>query len=139
MYSRAKRALATGGLDLSAATLRWKLCAAAKSAAVSNFARSTFASLTHITAWVGTDIRTLSGPVVTLSAGSAGNTLRWDATARVWTASAALSALYVVIGVSGGRAIAWCKLSAATAVGAGNTLTITPNAAGLFTLTGGIT
>ena len=138
-YTTAKKKLLTGDMDLNAGTLRWKLCIAAKSAAISNFSRSTFGSLTHVTSWVGNDIRTLSGPIITASAGAGGNTIRFDATARIWTASANTSCLYIVVGISAGAALCWSKLSANTTVTAGNTLTITPATEGIFTLTGGVT
>ena len=138
VYPSAKKYLLTGQIDLDTSAMRWKICAASKAAAVSANARSTFASLTHVTAWVGTDIRTLSGIAVTVSGGS--NTIRVSAAARIWTASANLSVQYAVFGVSGGKALGWVKLSsAAITVTAGNTLTITPNTAGLFNLTGGVT
>jgi hypothetical protein len=63
-----------------------------------------------------------------------GNSIR--ATSRLTVTSIQ----YTVLGISGGKALAWCKLSSAVfSLSAGNTLTITPNSSGIFTLTGGTT
>ena len=140
VYNEAKKWLLTGQIDLDTSAMRIKLCAASKSAAVSNYTRSTFASLTAIsTNLKGTALRTIAGIVV----GSVGSAKQYmfDATANVFTASGGnFSVQYAVIGVSAGKCLAWCKLSsAAIAVTSGNTLTITPSATGFFTLTGGTT
>lgn len=140
VYHSAKKYIANGTINWTASTLRMKILAAAKSAAVSNYARSTFASLTHITTNVKVPILSVTGNVVTLSASSA---LKFDSTAMVFSISTggAVSCKYAVIGVSGGKAIAWCKLTStgSVAIAAGNTLTITPAATGYFVLTGGTT
>lgn len=67
--------------------------------------------------------------------------IMFDATENIFTASGgAFTVQYAVIGVSAGKALAWCKLStAAIGITAGNTLKITPSATGFFTLTGGST
>lgn len=139
MYHSAKKYIANGTINWTASTLRIKILAAAKAAAVSNYARSTFASLTHIATNLVVPILSVTGNVVTLSASSA---LKFDSTAMVFSISGgAVSCLYAVVGVSGGKAIGWCKLTSTgvVTISAGNTLTITPAAAGYFVLTGGTT
>lgn len=141
VYAKAKKYLNQADLDLNAGLMRMKLCKATKSAAVSAYnTRSTFASLTHETANITTPLRTLTNVVVTNVNGS--NTLMFDFDDEIWTASGGnlTSIQYAVIGVSGGKALAWCKLStAAIDITTNNTLTITINASGCFTLTGGTT
>jgi hypothetical protein len=116
-----------------------KLLLASKSAAVSNYARSTMASLTHIATNLNPVHRSVTGVVVTLS----GSVMKFDATACVFSASGgAVSCLYAVIGVSTvGKARAWAKLTSTGVVTVTdtNTLTITPAATGIFTLSGGTT
>ena len=141
IYNESKKRLLTADIDLNATTIRVKLCAGTKSAAVSNYTRSTFASMTHITTNLKTAIKSLPGLFVTHTGASAKET-KFDSTAFIFSASGGTvtSIQYAIIGVSGGFAIAWCKLSTAVfSVTAGNTLTVTPNASGIFTLTGGVT
>lgn len=140
MYNEAKKYLWTGDLDLNGGGLRMKLLAGTKSAAVSNYTRSTFASLTHITTNVGTPVPTPANIVV--SAGTSAKELKFSFDAVVFTASGGTvtSIQYAVLGISGGKALGWCKLSTAVfSLSTGNTLTITPNSLGVFTLTGGTT
>ena len=140
MYNEAKKYLWIADIDLNGGALRMKLLAGTKSAAVSNYTRSTFASLTHITTNVGTPVVTPGN--VYVSAGASAKELRFTFDACVFTASGGTvtSIQYAVIGISGGKAIGWCKLSTAVfSLSSGNTLTITPNASGVFTLTGGTT
>ena len=140
VYSEAKKYLLTGDIDLNTSPLRMKICKGTKAAAVSDYTRSTFASLTHETTNLTTPLRTLTNVAVT--AGASAKEIKFDFDDEVWTASggAITSVQYAVIGVSGGKALAWCKLSTgAIDIGSGSTLTITINASGAFTLTGGVT
>ncbi len=140
VYNEAKKYLLTGDLDLNAGLMRMKLLKGTKAAAVSDYTRSTFASLPHITSALATPLRTLTNVAVT--AGASAKEIKFDFDDEVWTASGGniTSIQYAVIGVSGGKALAWCKLSsAAFAVTDTNTLTIQINASGAFTLTGGVT
>jgi hypothetical protein len=87
-----------------------------------------------------TQKKTLTG--ITVSEGASAKVIRFDASDKVFTASAAsaFSVLYAVIYVSGGEAICWSKLSGSGfSVTAGNTLTIQMNASGIWELTGGVT
>ena len=137
-YNEAKKYLLTADLDLNAATMRIKLVKGTAAANVSAYTRSTFASITGLPS--NTSVKALTDPIVTALAGSA--TIKFDATDMVFTASGgdATSVQYAVIGISGGKALGWCKLStAAFSVTSGNTLTIAFNANGIFTLAGGTT
>ena len=139
VYNEAKKYLLTGDIDLNTSVLSMKIIKGTSAAAVSRYSTSTFASAG--TAVLGNPaVITLTGVAVT-TVGSA-KQIMFDSTACVFTASAGTvtSCQYAVIGVSGGKALAWCKLStAAFSVAVGNTLTVTPSATGYFTLTGGIT
>lgn len=140
VYNEAKKYLLTGDIDLNTSVVRVKLLAGTKAAAVSDYTRSTFASLTHLTTNLSGAVQSLGGLVVT--AGASAKEIKFDSTAMVFKATGGnvTSIQYAVIGVSGGKALAWCKLStAAFSLTDGNTLTITPNASGIFTLTGGTT
>lgn len=140
IYNEAKKYLLTADLDLNSTAVRVKLLAGTKSAAVSNYTRSTFASLTHITTNLKTAVKSLPGILVT--AGASAKEIKFDSTAMLFSASGGTvtSIQYAVIGISGGKALAWSKLSSAVfSLTAGNVLTITPNASGLFTVTGGVT
>ncbi len=140
VYNEAKKFLMTGAIDLDTSAMRMKLCKGTKAAAVSDYTRSTFASLTHMTTNITTPLRTLTNVAVT--AGASAKEIKFDFDDEVWTASGGslASVQYAVIGVSGGAALAWCKLSTAVInVTTNNTLTITINTSGCFTLTGGTT
>jgi hypothetical protein len=139
-YNEAKKYLLTGDLDLNGGALRMKLLAGTKAAAVSNFTRSTFASLTHIVTNLKAAVKT-PGTIV-VSAGTSAKETKFTTSAVVFSASGGTvtSIQYAVLGISGGKALGWCKLSTAViSLTAGNTLTVTPNASGIFTLTGGVT
>jgi hypothetical protein len=139
VYNEAKKYLLTGDIDLNTSVLSMKIVKGTSAAKCSDYTRSTFASCG--TACVGNPaVVTLTGVAVT-TVGSA-KQIMFDSTACVFTASAGTvtSCQYGVIGISGGKALAWCKLStAAFDVAVGNTLTVTPSATGYFTLTGGTT
>ena len=139
-YNEAKKYLVTGDLDLNGGALRMKLVSAAKAAAVSNFTRSTFASLTHITTNLKTPVKTPGAIAVT--AGTSAKQTKFTTSEVIFSASGGTvtSIQYAVLGISGGKALGWCKLSTASfSLAAGNNLSVTPNASGIFTLTGGVT
>ena len=140
VYNEAKKYLLTADLDLDAAAMRIKLVKGTAAANVSDFTRSTFASITGAPSNLKAPAtKSLTGLLIT--AGASAKAIKFDATDPVFTASGgtATSIQYAVIGISGGKALCWCKLSTASfPVTAGNTLTIQLNASGIFTLTGGI-
>ena len=151
IYNKAKKYLLVGGLDLDAATVRVGL---ARGASVSNFTLTNWAASVY-KAGVRVSgggysaarpvLKTLTGIVVT--AVTSGKCMRYDASDKVWTASAGttplLSIKYLVIGVSNGasgKALGWVHLTdSAFDLAAGNTLTIAWSASGIFELTGGTT
>jgi hypothetical protein len=138
-YNEAKKYLLTGDLDLNGGALRMKLINGTKAATVSNFTRSTFASLSHITTNLKTAVKTPG--TIYVSTGTSAKETKFTSSAVVFSASGGTvtSIQYAVLGISGGKALGWCKLSmVAFSLTAGNTLTITPNASGIFTLTGGV-
>jgi predicted Zn-dependent protease len=140
VYNSAKEFLLDGTIDLDTSAIRMKIVKGTSAAAVSDFTRSTFASAGTGVTWSGsTTVRTPGTLDVTV--GASAKARKFDFDDVVFTASGALTSLqYAVIGVSNGKAIAWCKMSsAAFSVGAGSTLTVQINASGVFELTGGIT
>lgn len=140
VYHEAKQRILSNDLDINSAALRMKIVKGTGAAAVSNYALSTFASAGTAVAFSGTTtVRTPPSISVRISSTSV---IVFDSSAVVFTASGALtSLLYAVIGLSNSYAIAWCKLTSTGSIslGAGSTLTITPAAAGYFTLSGGTT
>jgi hypothetical protein len=77
------------------------------------------------------------GGVLVTTYGSA-KQIKFDATDTIFTASSGNigSVMYSVIYASGGKLIAWAKLSTSVfTVTSGNTLTNQYNAAGIFTIT----
>jgi len=139
VYSEAKKYLQNGTIDLDTNVLKIGIYKSSSNA--STYTLSTFASVTvKASAGIKTQEKTLGS--VTVSAGTSAKAIRFDAADIVFTAStaSAFSCLYAVIGVSGGKAICWSKLStAAFSVTASNTLTIQMNASGIWELSGGTT
>jgi len=138
VYNEAKKYLWNGGVDLDTAAIRIKLVKGTGAAAVSNYTVSTFASAGTAIGLSGTTtVRTPANISVRMTDTSAA---AFDFDAIVITVSAATTSVqYAVVGVSNSYAIAWCKLSTAVfSVGAGSTVTITPNGC-LFKVTGGTT
>lgn len=141
LYNEAKKYMLTADLDLDAALMRIKIVKGTAAANVSDYTRSTFASITGAPSNLKAPaIKSLTGLLIT--AGASAKIIKFDATDPIFTASGgtATSVQYAVIGISGGKALCWSKLStAAFSITAGNTLTITLNASGIFTLSGGVT
>jgi hypothetical protein len=139
VYNEAKKYILSNDLDVDAATMRIKIVKGTSAAAVSDYTRSTYASCG--TGACGNPVsKTLSA--ITIGDGASAKVQRFDAADQVFTASGAdaTSLQYAVIGLSGGKALAWCKLSTAVfTVTSGNTLTIQFNASGIFELSGGTT
>ena len=138
VYNTAKKYFTNGTIDLDTTALHMKLVKGGGATSVSNLARSTFASAgTALTFNGAVTFHTLAACSLRMSSNSV---LVFDCTAEVFTASASqTSILYAVIGVNGGKAIAWSKLtsSGTITVGGSSTLTVTPAAAGVFTISGG--
>lgn len=134
IYNEAKKYLVDGTIDLNTDTIVVRLARGSSNA--STFTLSTLAQITLSVTGGYTGDKTLGN--VALTAGASAKQIKFDASDIIFTASgAALSAVqYAVIGESGGKVIAWSKLSTAPfTVTSGNTLTIQFNASGIFTLT----
>ena len=141
VYNEAKKYLLDGTIDLDTNVLGIKIVKGGGATAVSDFTRSTFASCGTAVTFAGAKLfHTID--TVTLGSGASAKVTRFDCANEVFTASGAqTSLLYMVLGVAttGGKAIAWSKISAAQSLGAGSTLTVTINASGIFELSGGVT
>jgi len=133
LYNEAKKYLLTADIDLNAALLKAQLHKSTSNA--STFTLSTLASVTVPVTGGGYAAKTLASVAVT--AGASAKQIKFDAADLVWTAtgSAIVSIMYLVIGVSGGKALCWSKLTTAVfTLSTGNTLTVQFNASGIFTL-----
>ncbi len=85
VYNEAKKYMLTADLDLNSTAVKVKLLAGTKSAAVSNYTRSTFASLTHITTNLKTAVKSL--PSILVTAGASAKEIKFDSTAFIFSAS----------------------------------------------------
>lgn len=145
VYKTAKKYMINGAIDLDGGAVRMCLVKATKSAVVTNFARSIKYSITHIaSAGISQAVMTCSSPtIISINASTWG----FDSVSVVFkaTGSNLTSIKYAVIFISAAssaaaKLIAFCKLSdTAFQLSDGNTLTITPNASGYFTISGGVT
>ena len=137
LYNEAKKYIGGADLDLNGATFKLKLCTSASNA--ETLTLSTFASVTsEISATGGYAANGKALADVVLTVGASAKQYKFDATDLVFTASgAALNNIkYAVIGVSGGKALCWSKLTTSQfTLSTNNTLTIAFNTAGIFTLT----
>lgn len=133
LYNEAKKYLLTADIDLNAALLKAQLHKSTSNA--STFTLSTLASVSVPVTGGGYAAKTLGSIAVT--AGASAKQIKFDAADLVWTASgsAIVSIMYLVLGVEGGKALCWSKLTTAVfTLSTGNTLTVAFNAAGIFTL-----
>jgi hypothetical protein len=135
-YNEAKKYIGNGTLVLGTTAFKLKLTNSASNA--STFTLSTFASVTGEISATGGYVangKALGNMVWTV--GASAKQYKFDASDLVFTASGASlnNIKFGVVGVSGGKAMIWSKLSTSQfTVTSGNTLTIQFNAAGLFTL-----
>lgn len=136
-YNEAKKYIGNGTIQLGTSALKLKLTTSASNA--STFTLSTFAS-------VSSEIGTSGGYVANGKAlatmawtiGASAKQYKFDADDLIWTATGGplTNVKFGVIGISGGKALCWSKLSTSQfTVTIGNTLTIQFNSAGIFTLT----
>lgn len=141
-YNAAKKHLMDGAIDLDAPNVfRISLYTSA-----SNAASLTLSTLTAVTGQVAeANGYSSSGKLlsaVTWAVGASATEMRFDCTAKIWTATGgAISAVkYAVIWTTGASALArkllcFSQLSTAQfSITTGNTLTITPSANGIFEL-----
>lgn len=136
-YNEAKKYIGNGTIVLGTAAFKLKLTTSASNA--STFTLSTLAS-------VNNEIGTSGGYVANGKAlanmawtvGASAKQYKFDADDLLWTATGGplTNVKYGVIGVSGGKALCWSKLSTSQfTVTIGNTLTIQFASGGIFTLT----
>jgi len=133
IYNEAKKYMMDGTLDLDTNTLRIKLCGSASNAATLTL--STFASIGTEASGGGYGHKSLTGVSVTSILSAKSYSL--DCTAVIFSAVGTniTGVKFAVIGVSGGKVIAYSKLSSSQfTVTAGNTLTITPHTNGIFSV-----
>jgi hypothetical protein len=137
MYFEAKKYMCTGNLDIDGTALRVALHKSSSNA--STFTLSTYASISNVCNAAGyTNQKTPGNFVATIVNTSQ---FKYSHDAIIFTAEGAdlTSVMYAIWYLSGGRCLGWVKLSTAVfTVTAGNTLTITPNASGIFTLSGAV-
>ena len=136
LYNEAKKYIGSADLDLNGATFKLKLCTSASNA--ETLTLSTLASVTgEISATGGYAANGKALASVTWTAGANASTFAFDAADVIFTASGATlnNIKYAVIGISGGKALCWSKLTATQfQLATGNTLTVAFNASGIFTL-----
>lgn len=127
LYNEAKKYIGGADLDLNGATFKLKLCNSASNA--STFTLSTFASVNNeISATGGYAANGKALANVTWTVGASAKQYRFGADSVVFTASGASlnNIKFAVIGVSGGKALCWSKLTTSQfTLSANNTLTIT--------------
>lgn len=134
VYNEAKKYIMNGTVDLDTNTLKVKLCTSASNA--STFTLSTFASITGEISARGGYVaggRALASVAVTTLLSAKSYSL--DAADLVFTASGSAlnNVKFAVIGISGGKVIAWSKLSTSQfTISSPNTLTIQFHANGIF-------
>ena len=135
-YNKAKKYIGNGTIVLGTAAFKLKLTTSASNA--STFTLSTFASVTSEIGTSGGYVangKALATMVWTV--GASAKQYKFDADDLLWTATGGplTNVKFGVVGVSGGKALCWSKLSTSQfTVTINNTLTIVFNSAGLFTL-----
>lgn len=149
IYTRAKRLIGSGSITLGAGVFRMSLhrtSASANILRISNGGISTFSSVGSEISATGGYVaggRTIGPATGRWTVGASTKQMRFTYTTAglIFTASGAglNNIKYALIrnstGVGTGRALCYCTLSsAAFTITTGNTLTITPNASGVFTL-----
>lgn len=136
LYNEAKKYIGNGTVQLGVTALKLKLCTSASNA--STFTLSTFASVNNEISARGGYVaggRTLGGLAWTV--GASAKQYKFDSTDLVFTASGSslVNVKFAVIGVSGGKALCWSKLSTAQfTITSPNTLTIQMASTGIFTM-----
>ncbi len=134
LYNEAKKYIGNGTIVLGTAAFKLKLTNSGSNA--STFTLSTFASVTgEISARGGYVANGKALATMAWTVGASAKSYKFDADDLVFTASGSslINVKYGVIGLSGGKALCWSKLSTAQfTVTSPNTLTIQFNALGIF-------
>jgi hypothetical protein len=134
LYNTAKKYIGNATVNLGTTALKLKLCTSASNA--ETLTLSTFAGVTgEISATGGYVANGLALASMVWTVGASAKSYKFDAADLVFTASGAslTNVKYAVIGVSGGKSLAWSKLSTGQfTITSPNTLTIQFNALGIF-------
>jgi hypothetical protein len=134
LYNKAKKYIGNGTIVLGTAVFKMKLTTSASNA--STFTLSTLASVTNeisIRGGYAANGKALASMVWTV--GASAKSYKFAAADVVYTASGSslVNVKFAVIGVSGGKALCWSKLSTAQfTVTSPNTLTVQFNTLGIF-------
>lgn len=132
LYNEAKKYLQNGTIQIGTSTLKLKLYTSASNA--STFTLSTLASVTNQATGGGySEGKTLAG--VVLSSILSAKSYSFDANDVVFTASGSTltNVKFAVIGISGGKALCWSRLSSSQfSVTSPNTLTVVVHANGIY-------
>lgn len=136
IYNLAKKYIGAGTIVLGTTALKMKLTTSASNA--STFTLSTFASITNEISARGGYVaggRALASLIWTV--GRSAKEYKFNTADIVFTASGSslINVKFAVIGVSGGKALCWSRLSTAQfTITSPNTLTVQQNALGVFTM-----
>lgn len=136
LYNAAKKYIGNGTLVLGTTAFKLKLTTSASNA--STFTLSTMAAITGEISARGGYVaggRALASMIWT--AGASAKQYKFSSADVVFTASGSslINVKYAAIGVSGGKALCWSRLTTAQfTVTSPNTLTIQMNASGIFTM-----
>lgn len=136
LYNKAKKNIGNGTIVLGTTALKLKLTTSASNA--STFTLSTYASVSNEISARGGYVaggRSLASLIWTV--GASAKQYKFNSADLVFTASGSslINVKFAVIGVSGGKALCWSKLSTAQfTITSPNTLTIAMNALGIFTM-----
>lgn len=132
LYNTAKKYLQNGTIVIGTSTLKLKLYTSASNAETLTI--TAMSEITNESAGGGyANGKTLGG--VELTSVLSAKSFSFDASDVVFTASGSTLAnvKYAVIGISGGKALCWTKLTTAQfSVTSPNTLTITMHASGIY-------
>ena len=140
-YNEFKKYMADGTLDLDGTTFRISMFTSASNAATATL--SVVGSLTNeLTEANGYSSSGKQLSAVTWAAGASASEMRFDSTAKIWTATGGTisNIKFAVIWAAGASAgarklVCYSQLSTAQFnVTSGNTITITPSANGIFEL-----
>lgn len=134
LYNEAKKYIGNGTIVLGSAAFKLKLTTSASNA--STFTLSTFASVNgEISARGGYVANGKALANMQWTVGASAKSYKFDADDVVFTASGSslINVKFAVIGLSGGKALCWSRLSSSQfTVTSPNTLTIQFNTLGIF-------
>lgn len=136
LYNTAKKYIGNGTIVLGTSAIKMKLCTSASNA--STFTLSTFAGVNNeISARGGYAAGGRALASMTWTTGASAKQYRFGCADLVFTASGSAlnNVKFAVLGVSGGKILAWSKLSTAQfTISSPNTLTILMNSTGIFNM-----